>query len=233
MKTFRGLRVLIMGIWFLTISILWVILADGSEWFFDLCAELETAGVSGLVLFGVVAMLTCVAFVPVTMLALAAGFLFGIMPGALTVSVSGTLGAGLAFLLGRTLLRPWVESQMSRRPRCRALVKAVERQGFQVVFLTRLSPVIPSNFLNYVFGLTRTSLPRFLAASWLGMLPATFFYASVGRTAKSLAEGWTGHAANAAPHLVFICFGAAATLVATLFVSRLARRSLRDAPCSE
>jgi uncharacterized membrane protein YdjX (TVP38/TMEM64 family) len=124
----------------------WVILADGSEWFVDLCTELGTAGVSGLVLFGVVAMLTCVAFVPVTVLALAAGFLFGIMPGALTVSVSGTLGAGLAFLLGRTLLRPWVESQMSRRPRCCALVKAVERQGFQVVFVNPLCRVVYCNF---------------------------------------------------------------------------------------
>jgi uncharacterized membrane protein YdjX (TVP38/TMEM64 family) len=171
--------------------------------------------------------------VPVTALALAAGFLFGIMPGALTASVAGTLGAGLAFLLGRTLMRPWAQAQLSRRPRCQALVQAVGRRGFQVVFLTRLSPVIPSNFLNYVFGLTPTSLPRFLAASWLGMLPAALFYASVGRTAKSLAEGWTGHAADPTPHLVFVCLGAAATLAATLFVTRLARRSLREAVCAE
>ena len=106
---------LIVGTWFLAVAILWVILADGSEWFFDLGSGLANAGVSGLVLFGIVAMLACVAFVPVTVLALAAGFAFGILRGALTVSVAGTLGAGLAFLLGRTLLRPWVESQPRSR----------------------------------------------------------------------------------------------------------------------
>jgi uncharacterized membrane protein YdjX (TVP38/TMEM64 family) len=227
MNTFSGLRALIVGIWFGTVAVLWIVIVGSNEWFFDLCAGLGDSDATGLVLFGVVAMCTCVAFVPVTVLAVAAGFLFGIIPGALTVSVAGTLGACMAFQMGRTLLRPWVETQISHRPRCLALVEAMDRQSFQVVFLTRLSPVIPSNFLNYVFGLTRTSLPCFLAASWLGMLPATFFYASGGRTARSLAEGWAGHGEDGAPQTVFACFGAAATLTATLFVTRLARRSLR------
>jgi uncharacterized membrane protein YdjX (TVP38/TMEM64 family) len=227
MNTFSTSRALIVGTWFGTVMVFWIAIVGGNEWFFDLCTGLGDGDATGLALFSVAAMFTCVAFVPVTVLAVAAGFLFGIIPGALTVSVAGTLGAALAFQMGRTLLRPLVETQISRRPRCLALVKAMDRHSFQVVFLTRLSPVIPSNFLNYVFGSTRASLPCFLAASWLGMLPATFFYASVGRTAKSLAEGWAGRSGEGAPHSVFVCFGAAATVMATLFVTRLARRSLR------
>jgi uncharacterized membrane protein YdjX (TVP38/TMEM64 family) len=207
-----------------------ILLAEGREKLFDHCAVSANTPILGQALFGVAAMLMCVAFAPVTVLACAGGFLFGVVPGAMTVSVAGTLGAGLAFLLGRTWLRPWAEARLTRSPRCRIVVEAVARQGFQVVFLTRLSPVIPSNFLNYLFGLTRMSLPRFLAASWLGMLPATFFYASLGQTAMSLAEDWTQSAAD---NLTFVCFGAAATLVTTLFVTRLARRSLRQALCSD
>jgi uncharacterized membrane protein YdjX (TVP38/TMEM64 family) len=196
---------------------------------FDFCADLDQAGAAGLLIFGLLAVPACVAFVPVTVLAVLAGFLFGVMPATLVVSLAGTLGAGLAFLLGRTLLRNWVEGQLTRRPRCRALVEAVGRQGFQIVFLTRLSPVVPSNFLNYVFGLTRTPLRRFLAASWLGMLPGTLFYASVGAAVKSMADGWAGHQAEASAQLIFVCFGATATLLATLYVTRLARRSIREA----
>jgi uncharacterized membrane protein YdjX (TVP38/TMEM64 family) len=74
------------------------------------------------------------------------------------------------------------------------------------------------------------SLLRFLAASWLGMLPATFFYASLGQAAMSVGADWNE---NAADNLAFVCFGAVATVVTTLFVTRLARRSLYQALCSE
>ena len=57
-----------------------------------------------------------------------------------------------------------------------AIDLAVGRQGFKIVFLTRLSPVLPFNLLNYAFGITRVSLLKYLLASWIGMLPATVMY---------------------------------------------------------
>jgi len=207
----------------------WVFLPEGERSYLDLCGDLGRTGAAGLLLFGLLAVAACVVFVPVTVLALLAGFLFGIIPATVAVAIAGTLGAGLAFLLGRTLLRHWVEAQLTHRPRCRALVEAVGCRGFQIVFLTRLSPAIPSNFLNYVFGLTRMSLRRFLAASCLGMLPGTLFYAFAGAAMKTMADGWVGDQADSRAHLIFACFGAAATLVATLYVTRVARRSLREA----
>jgi uncharacterized membrane protein YdjX (TVP38/TMEM64 family) len=211
----------------LVVLVVW--LFDRQQHLLDLLAHFSQPGTLGLLLFAAAAVPACVFFVPVTLLALAAGFQFGIVPAALTVSVAGTLGAALTFLLGRTLLRSWVEKQVAARPRCRALLDGVGRRGFQVVLLTRLSPVLPSNFFNYAFGLTDVSLPSFTAASWLGMLPACFYYGAAGTAVQSLADVWTARSEGQYLHNLFLGVGALATIAATAYVTWLVRRSLRQA----
>ena len=171
----------------------------------------------------------CVLFVPGSLLTLGAGFVFGVVVGTVTVSVASLLGASASFLLGRTLAREWVQKKVATSPKFQALDEAVKQQGFKVVLLTRLSPVFPFNLLNYAFGLTKVSFRDYVLASWIGMLPGTILYVYLGSTVGALADVATGNVQGGTAQKVLFWLGLAATVVVTVFVTRLARRALRAA----
>jgi uncharacterized membrane protein YdjX (TVP38/TMEM64 family) len=171
----------------------------------------------------------CLFFVPGTILTLGGGFAFGFVRGAIAVSLGSTLGATAAFLAGRTLGRGFVARRVAVSPKFAALDRAVGRQGFKIVLLTRLSPLFPFNVLNYAYGLTRVSLRDYVLASWLGMLPATVLYVYVGSAAKSVADLSTGRTEASVGRTALLILGLAATVAVTVYVSRLARQELERA----
>ena len=124
----------------------------------------QSMGPWGPVLLALSYVLACVLFVPGSLLTVAAGFLFGVPVGTITVSLGSILGAAAAFLVGRTLARAWVQRQVAGNPRFQALDEAVREQGFKIVLLTRLSPAFPFALLNFVFGLTRVSFRDYVLA---------------------------------------------------------------------
>ena len=183
-------------------------------------------GATGALIFIVGYMAATVLFVPGSILTLGAGFVFGLLQGVLYVSVASTVGATLAFLLGRYIARDWVSQKISSSPRFSAIDNAVSREGWKIVGLTRLSPVFPFNLLNYAYGLTGVSLPSYFLASWIGMLPGTLLYVYLGSLAGSLA---TLGARESRSNLewAFYALGLAATIAVTVYVTRVARRALR------
>lgn len=199
------------------------------DWLAQLLDWLQTMGPWGPVLLGGIYVAACVLFVPGTILTLGAGFAFGVLVGTVTVSLASTLGATAAFLVGRTLARDWVQEKVARSPKFRALDEAVGRQEFKIVLLTRLSPLIPFNLLNYAFGVTRVSLRTYVLASWIGMLPATVLYVYLGSTLKSLAEVVAGKAEGGLAQQVFFGAGLAATLLVTIVITRLANKAPKEA----
>jgi uncharacterized membrane protein YdjX (TVP38/TMEM64 family) len=88
---------------------------------------------------------TTVAFVPGSLLTLAAGAIFGLGAGALYVFVAATLGACAAFLVSRYLARGFVERRLADSERFAAADRAIGREGRKLVFLLRVSPVFPFN----------------------------------------------------------------------------------------
>ncbi len=188
-----------------------------------------------LVLIGLYIVAT-VLFVPGMFLTLAGGFLFGVVGGSIAISIGSTLGAGAAFLVGRFVARENVERLVRGNARFAAVDHAVGVQGFKIVFLIRLSPIFPFNVLNYAFGLTRVRFWQYLIGSWLGMLPATVMYVYLGSTAGDLAKifsggiesGGSGDSGGAGP-LAMKLIGLAATVAVTVYVTRIARRALREA----
>ena len=167
--------------------------------------------------------------VPGSLLTLGAGYAFGLVRGLLAVSAGSTLGACAAFLISRYLTRQWVERRVADNPRFRAIDRAVGRQGFKIVLLTRLSPVFPFNLLNYAYGLTSISLARYALASWLGMLPGTVMYIYFGSAAKNLADVASGRAAAHPATQVFFYLGLALAAVVSVVVARIARSALAEA----
>ena len=191
-------------------------------------AWIEGADPIGPIVFFGLYIAACVLMLPGSILTLGAAAVFGVVNGSLLVSLSSTVGATAAFLVGRYLAREMVARRVAGNPSFRAMDEAVASEGWKIVGLTRLSPVFPFNVLNYAFGLTRVSLRDYMLASWIGMIPGTVMYVYLGSLAGSLAElgakegGRTRPPAEWALYLV----GLIATVAVTVVITRIARRAL-------
>lgn len=111
-------------------------------------------------------------------LTLAGGALFGLMLGTLLISFASTLGATLAFLASRYLLRDWVAGRFGRR--LEAIDAGLTRDGAAYLFMLRLVPAFPFFLINLLLGLSRMRTRTFYWVSQLGMLPGTLVYVNAG-----------------------------------------------------
>ena len=111
-------------------------------------------------------------------MSLVAGALFGVLVGTIIVSFASTLGATLAFLSARFVLRDWVQGKFGER--LRAIDEGLEKDGAFYLFTLRLIPVFPFFVINLLMGLTRIKTRTFFWVSQLGMLPATIVYVNAG-----------------------------------------------------
>jgi len=189
------------------------------DWISDL-------GPWGPVFFIVFYILATLLFLPGLIPTMAAGVLFGVIQGTLLVSISSISGATLAFLTGRYLAREWVAAQIRRNQKFEAIDRAVAQEGWKIVGLTRLSPVFPFNLLNYAFGLTQVSLRDYFLASWIGMLPGTVMYVYIGSLAGNLATLGSGERSRTPAEWALYVVGLIATVVLTLYITRIAQRAL-------
>ena len=164
--------------------------------------------------------------IPSAILTLAAGFIFGVPIGVILVSVASLTGAAAAFLVGRFLARDWVTQRIADFPSFRALDKATRHEGFIIVLLTRLSPLFPFNLLNYAFGLTAVRFRDYVLASWIGMAPAIVLYVYIGSAAKSLADLTGDGIESGVRGTTLFVVGLIATILLTVFVTRIATRAL-------
>lgn len=169
-----------------------------------------------------------VAFVPGSILTLAAGAVFGIVQGLIYVFVGAVLGSTAAFLVGRYLARDRIERRIRGDARFEALDRNIGRQGLKLVLLLRLTPVMPYNLLNYALGLTRVRLAHYVIAS-LGMIPGTLLYVYSGRVAGDIATAVAGDPVVRGPgYWAVLAVGLAATVVVTVWVTRMARAALKE-----
>ncbi|MEX2663690.1 MAG: VTT domain-containing protein [Vicinamibacterales bacterium] len=114
-----------------------------ADWVTVLAEQARNTGPLGVALFFAAYVVSTVAFLPGSILTLAAGFAYGPLWGVAIASPASVAGATCAFLLGRTLLRDWASARVGESARVRAIDAAVGREGFKIVFLLRLSPIIP------------------------------------------------------------------------------------------
>jgi uncharacterized membrane protein YdjX (TVP38/TMEM64 family) len=189
----------------------------------------EELGPWGPVAFMIGYAVSIVAFVPASLLTLAAGAIFGVAAGTFYVTIGATVGAALAFLISRYLARSAIERKFQGNEKFSSIDRAVGEQGRKIVFLLRLSPVFPFTLLNYALGLTRVRFSDYVVAS-VGMIPATLLYVYSGKVAADLAALAGGVEMEHGPldYALWIV-GLAATLAATVIVTRIARRALAEA----
>jgi uncharacterized membrane protein YdjX (TVP38/TMEM64 family) len=211
----------IAGIVALVVAVRMLPVERWAEW---LVARAHGAGAWGVIVFAAAYAIAPLFLLPGSLLTLGAGFLYGRLWGTLLVSPASVLAATIAFLLGRTALRKRVDRRIASDQRLRRIDAAVARNGFRIVLLLRLSPVVPFNLLNYALGATRVGFWTYLTASFVGMLPGTFLYVSLGAAATSVAQ-LRGTRTGMLPLIV----GLAATVALVVMLTLIARRALRDA----
>jgi uncharacterized membrane protein YdjX (TVP38/TMEM64 family) len=140
--------------------------------------RLDGYGALGPLVFIAVSALLTPALFPGPLLAGAAGLLFGTALGTPVAIVAATLGATIAFSLGRWWAHDAVEELA--RGRLARLRAWIGRQGFYAVLYARLAPGLPYNLVNYAAGLSPVTLRAFVAATAIGCAPRAFAYAALG-----------------------------------------------------
>jgi uncharacterized membrane protein YdjX (TVP38/TMEM64 family) len=205
------------------------------QWLRNFNAWVAHTGVAGIFIFiGVYAVAT-VLLAPGSILTIGAGFAFGLWKGFFAVSAGATLGASLAFLVARFIARDKIESSARRNEKFQKIDNAIGRQGAKLIFLLRLSPVIPFNLSNYFYGLTAVKFWPYVLASWIGMMPGTFLYVYIGTAGKAAVAVTAGGEAvkHGWQYWAFFGVGFAATIIVTIWVTNIARDALKSQAVQE
>lgn len=172
--------------------------------------------------------ITALLLIPVVILSIPAGAIFGFGPGVLIVWTASVLSAMLAMLAARTVLQAKAQRLLKQRRRFRALERAISRNGFVTVLLSRLSLVLPFVVMNYVFSVTAVRVRDYFLATIIGILPSKILYVYTGFVARDLAASMqTGVSFSGYGTLVLV-IGLLATVVMIIIVSRAASHYLQE-----
>lgn len=128
---------------------------------------------------GIYILVTALSLPGAAVMTLAAGALFGLLTGTVMVSFASTIGATLACVVARFVLRDWVQNKFGNR--LGKINEGVEREGAFYLFTLRLIPIFPFWFINLAIGITRMRLLTFYWVSQVGMLAGTIVYVNAGK----------------------------------------------------
>ena len=197
-----------------------------SEWLRAFQGWVKELGPAGMLLYAVLYIAVTLLLGPAWLLTLGAGFTYGLLRGVLLVWVSATAGAALAFLIARHLARARIEAMAKKNEKFEAIDRAIGEKGWKIVFLLRLSPLVPFVFSNYIYGLTGISFWPYVLASAVGMLPLTVLYTYIGAAGQA---ALSANRQRSPWEWGTLGLGLLATVVVTVYVSRLAKRELEKA----
>jgi len=169
-----------------------------------------------------------VTLAPAFLLTIAAGALFGFGKGVVLSFLGAALGSSSAYAVASPLARRGLLAWLDRDARMGAVRRAVVGQGAWVMFLLRLSPLVPYVALNYVLALAGARYRDYLVAL-PGMLPATTMYVYYGKVVGDVTRVAAGVTPpRGAAYWSLLALGLVATVVATTVVTRAARRTLGE-----
>ncbi|KAL2618018.1 hypothetical protein GLYMA_08G238400v4 [Glycine max] len=189
---------------------------------------IEGYGPAGYALFVAVYAGLEILAIPAIPLTMSAGLLFGSVVGTIIVSISGTVAASVAFLIARYFARERIVKLVEGNKKFVAIDKAIGENGFRVVTLLRLSPLLPFSLGNYLYGLTSVKFIPYVLGSWLGMLPGTWAYVSAGAFGRAIIqdESELSNIFGGNSQLLTLGLGLLATALAAAYVTRLAKMSV-------
>lgn len=188
------------------------------DWVQGLTAWIGGLGAWGVLIYGAAYAGALVVLLPAAPFTIGAGLIYGLWGFPLALA-SATLGASLAFLVSRHLVRGRVARLIAARPGLSAVDRAVAEEGWRVVALLRLSPLVPFNLQNYACGASSIGFWPYVAATGMGIAPGCLLYVYLGMAGRAASDGGTLRWA-------LLGLGLAATVAVTLLVGRRARAVL-------
>lgn len=168
-----------------------------------------------------------IALAPAFLLTVAAGAVFGLWRGSVLVFAGAVLGSSAVYALASPLARSRLMGWVARDPRIAAVRDAVVDNGVWIMFLLRLSPVVPFTLLNYALALSGVSFRNYLIAL-VGMIPAIVMYTYYGKVVGDVALLAAGAPPRGRAYYVLLVVGLIATIVATTLIARAARRRIDE-----
>ena len=164
-------------------------LADPNAALQGVVTTVESMGPLGALYFGVVYTIAEILAIPAFPLTASAGYLFGVTKGTAIVLASASVAAAVSFVIGRTLLRSYVENLLLQYPQFQKIDKAIGKKGFKLMLLLRLSPIFPFALSNYLYGASSVGFLEYFFGTMLGFTPGTIAYVYSGEVGKALTIG--------------------------------------------
>ena len=190
-------------------------------------------GPLGIVLFIAAYVAAAVTLAPAFLLTFAAGAIFGLWRGTLIVYLASLLGSIAVYALAAPLAHGRIMRRLERDARVSAIRRAVVGDALWVMFLLRLSPLVPYVLLNYALALSGVRFKDFIAAS-VGMLPAIVMYAYYGKIVGDVAKLAAGVAPpRGVEYWTLVGIGLVATIWATHVITRAARHAMEQQRIAE
>jgi len=194
------------------------------DWWLLFLQWVTNLGDFAFVVYILVFIVSTVLCFPVGLLTVASGFIFGLWVGTLISWFSSLIGASLAFLLGQKLFQSCIEELALNYPRFSSLNKAVSQNGWKIVFLVRLSPLLPFNILNYLLSLTNIKFFDYLSATCVGLFIPTLLWVYLGSVAKDLDQ----LISNPSKSGTFVLlFGTFITVFSLIFITQISAKIIK------
>lgn len=222
-RTYRAVRMVAVGV--SLVSVLMLVRALPIESLREALREfLNGLGPWGPIAFVFIYILATVAMLPASVLTLLGAAVFGFWIAYAAVTVGSVIGAAFAFLIARYAARKKVEQVAKSYPKFAAIDEAISEGGWRIVALLRLSPAVPFNLQNYLYGLTKIRFWPYVLVSWLAMIPGTMTYVYLGHAAGQA----VGQRERTPVEWVLLGLGVVATITVTVYVTRIAKRKLAE-----
>lgn len=178
------------GLLLLALCLGWLLLPL-RDWMDGLQHWLRGLGAWGVMIFTLILIVATFLPLPDWPLPIVAGYVFGVW-AFLLVYVGIAIPSVIAFLAARQLARDSIRRFLAKRPKYQAIDKVVARDGWKVVVLLRLSPVVPFNLQNYALGVTAIPFWQYVGATLAGIVPGVVIYVYFGIFGKGLGQGASG-----------------------------------------
>src|SRR5262245_59018832 len=180
-------------------------------------------GFAGLTMLGAAFVVASLLFVPRPAISLVGGLAFGF--AAVPVAFAGyTVGAVAAFLLARRLGRARVLALIAERPKFRAVMQAIDAEGWRLIGLIRIASPVPGSVTSYLAGVTGIGLWPYTAATFVGSAPQILTFVSFGAMGHMVLDDLEVSRAE----LAFLAAGIAIFALAVWLVARRVRTMVRD-----
>jgi uncharacterized membrane protein YdjX (TVP38/TMEM64 family) len=196
------------------------------DWLAPVVLRITSLGPWAPVVFVLLYVAAALTVAPAFFLTVAAGAVFGVWQGSVVVFVGATLGASAVYAVASPFARSQWMARITSSPRVAAVRFAIVDQGVWVMFLLRLSPLIPYTPLNYALALSGVRYRDFLVAL-LGMIPAILMYTYYGKVVGDVAALAAGVSPPRGPEYYgMVAISVIAILITTAIITRAAQRAL-------